>query len=202
MTALRVLGVFVVLVVAASVGLYVYDHHDATPSPSTTSTTTSSTSTSTTTTTSTTVATAACTGGDFTGSLGSGGGAAGTVFVTATLTNSSGAACTIDGWPTVTLLSGSTSLKAHLIDSSSEFSAIGGVPSTPQPLTIASGGTAQFAFAFSSVPAGAQTSCPSATTVLLTIGSSTSSSSLDLTDAGEIAPCGLPPSVWVSPLYS
>lgn len=205
--SLRVLGAFLVVVVAAGVGLFAYDHVGSTTPPASTTTTSTSTSTTTTvppsTTTSTTIATtAACTGADLTGTIGAGQGAAGTVYATATLTNDSSAPCTIDGWPTLALLAGSKSLDATTNDSSSAFASLGGVPTSPSSATIAPGGQVLFALAFTDVPTGSQSSCPNATTVLFTIAPSTASASLGLSDSDEISPCGQPPTVSVSPLYS
>jgi Protein of unknown function (DUF4232) len=143
------------------------------PSPSATSTTTttaahqsSSTSTTTTTTTaaatssSTTSSTAAVASCSIKGASAQGQGAAGTITGTIVLTNTGSTPCTVNGYPTLALYSGSqapltvTMVNGLTVDVSAQANA------GPTTVTIAAGGTAQFAYQYSDVPAGAQTSCP------------------------------------------
>ena len=180
------------------------------PSPSATSTTTttahhpSSTSTTTTTTTaaasssSTTSSTAAVASCSIKGTSGQGQGAAGTITGTVVLTNTGSTTCTVNGYPTLALYSGSqapltvTMVNGLTVDVSAQANA------GPTTVTIAAGGTAQFAYQYSDVPTGAQTSCPQSEAASATLPNGGGSSpTFPLT----MSPCNNG-TVNVSPVYA
>ena len=171
-------------------------------STSTTHSSTSSTTSSTTTTstsassTSSTVASAACTHVSGVGNLGQG--AAGTITGTVTVTNTGAATCTVNGYPTLALYSGSgapltvTMVNGLSVDVSPQADA------APTTVTIAAGGKAQFAYQFSDVPVGNETSCPTSETASATLpGSSTPTPQFAL----AVDPCGNG-TIRVSPIYA
>jgi hypothetical protein len=148
-------------------------HHTTTTTTSrrpvqSSSTTTSSTSTtsssstsksSTTTSTSAPVVTTAC--NRITASAGQMMGAAGTITGVVTLTNIGVATCVTNGYPVMALFSGSGApLVVTVVDGLTvHLSAAANGP--PAAVSLRPSGTAQFAFQYSDVPAGSETSCPS-----------------------------------------
>ncbi len=163
---------------------------------SVTSSTTSTLAPPTTTTTSGSATTTACT--KVTASPGSSQGAAGTITGTITVTNAGPVACTANGYPTIALLSGSgapitvTMVNGLSVDVSPQASA------GPSAVSIAPSSTAQFAYQFSDVPVGNETSCPESEAATVTMpGASTASATFSF----QIAPCGNG-TVRVSPVYS
>jgi hypothetical protein len=154
------------------------------------------TSSSAVTTTTTAAATAAC--DHITAAPGQGQGAAGTITGTVTVTNAGSSSCTVDGYPTLALLSGSGApLPVTMVDGLS-------VTVTPQAgaaassVTLAPSGTAQFAYQFSDVPVGSETSCPTSEMATTTMPGATAASppfalAIDPCDNGTIR---------VSPVYS
>ncbi len=184
------------------VGVIIAKHEiDRTP---TTTTSTSTTSTSTSSTTSTTIAAlTACSGSTFTGVMQPGQGAAGTIYATVVLTNTSATPCRVNGWPTLTLFNGAGAVMGStIIRSSSAFSTLSGVPTAPSNVTVPAQGTVQFALAYSDVPVGNQTVCPTVVTFTVNLPLNLTSSQAVSVDGGSsFAPCGHS-QVWVSPLYS
>lgn len=166
--------------------------HKATSTTSAPSTTTSTTSPA----TSTTAASAGC--NHITASPGQGQGAAGTITGTVTVTNTGASSCTADGYPTIALLSGSGApLTVTMVDGLSvSLSPAANAP--PSSVTVAPSSTAQFAYQFSDVPVGAETSCPSSEAATVTMpGATTPSPSFAL----AIAPCSNG-TIRVSPVYA
>jgi len=167
------------------------------PSTSSTSSTSSTTSTTSATTTSSTGAAAvACS--HITASAGQGQGAAGTITGVITVTNTGPSGCMVNGYPTMVLYSGSgaplTSTVVHGLTVSLSPPANAG----PSAVTIAPSSTAQFAYQFSDVPVGAQTSCPSSESASVAMPGATSGSPVF---ALAIAPCNNG-TIRVSPVYA
>jgi Protein of unknown function (DUF4232) len=175
----------------------------STPKRATTTTraATSTTSSSTTSTSSPTTATgaavpAAC--NQVTASPGQGQGAAGTITGLVTVTNAGTSACTVNGYPTVALFSGSGApLTVTMVDGLSvTVSTAANAP--PSSFSVAPSATAQFAYQFSDVPVGSETSCPTSESASITMpGATTASPNFQL----AIGPCGNG-TVRVSPVYA
>jgi hypothetical protein len=167
-------------------------HNATTSSTSSTTSTTSAPSSS----TSTTAASAVC--AHVSAAPGQGQGAAGTITGTVTVTNTGSSPCTAMGYPTLALASGSgapltvTMVNGLSVDISEAANA------APTTVTLAPSGTAQFAYQFSDVPVGSETSCPTSESASVTMpGSTTSSPSFQL----AIGPCGNG-TIKVSPVYA
>jgi hypothetical protein len=177
------------------------------PSPSASSTTTTraahppSTSTTTTTaagTSSTTSSTAAVTSCSIKGVAGQGQGAAGTITGTIVLTNAGSGPCTFNGYPTLALYSGSQAPLTVTMVNGLTVSVSAQANAGPATVTIAPGATAQFAYQYSDVPTGAQTSCPESEDASATLPNGGGSSpTFPLT----MSPCNNG-TVYVSPVYA
>jgi hypothetical protein len=160
-------------------------------------TTTSSSTTSTTAAPATTTTAAAPACNHITAAAGQSQGAAGTITGVVTVTNTGTTTCTVDGYPTVALYSGSGApLTVTMVNGLSvNLSPAANAP--PASVAIAPSSTAQFAYQFSDVPVGSQTSCPSSEQASVTMpGATTSSPGFAL----AIGPCGNG-TIRVSPLY-
>lgn len=160
--------------------------------PSSTTTTTAAAAT----TTSTPPASTGC--AHITGSPGQGQGAAGTITGVVTVTNTGTTPCTANGYPLIALYSGSGApLPVTMVNGLSvTISSAANAP--PSTVTLAAGSTAQFAYQFSDVPVGAETSCPTSESASVTMpGSTTASPTLQL----AIAPCNNG-AIRVSPIYA
>ena len=193
------------LVAGAAVVLAACSSNSSTPKKVTTttraarSTTTSSSTTTTTgasTTTSTAVASTACT--HVTASPGQGQGAAGTITGVITVTNTGTASCTANGYPTMALFSGSGApLTVTMVNGLSvTISSAANAP--PSTVTVAPSSSAQFAYQYSDVPVGSETSCPTSESASVTMpGSTTASSTFQL----AIGPCNSG-TIRVSPVYA
>ncbi len=176
-----------------------------TPKQSTTSTTRRSVTTSTTTTTTAAVSTTSTSSSatstscsDITASAGQGQGAAGTITGVITVTNAATTACMANGYPTVALFSGSgapitvTMVNGLSVNVSSQANA------GPSTVSIAPSSTAQFAYQYSDVPVGNETSCPQSESASVTMpGAPSGSPKFTL----SIGPCGNG-TIRVSPIYS
>lgn len=127
-------------------------HHAATTSSSTTSTSTAPT------TSSTAVAAPACS--HISAAAGQSQGAAGTITGVVTVTNTGTTACTVDGYPTVALYSGSGAPLTVTMVNGLTVSVTPQASAPPSSVTIAPSSTAQFAYQISDVPSGNETSCP------------------------------------------
>lgn len=174
------------------------------PSTSTTTTTHRTTSTTASTTTSTTAATTTSTTGAassvctrVTASAGGSQGAAGTITGVVTVTNGGSTACTVNGYPTLALFSGSgapltvTMVNGLTVSISPEANA------GPTSVSIAPAATAEFAYQYSDVPVGAETSCPTSEQATVTMPGATTPSP---TFALSADPCANG-TIHVSPLY-
>ncbi|MFI5035229.1 MAG: DUF4232 domain-containing protein [Acidimicrobiales bacterium] len=193
--ALKTLGVFF-----AFAAIFAFSRHSF--STSTTTTTSTTLAAPTTTTTSATSATT-CQGSDFHGAFNQGQGAAGTIYASVTLTKTAPGSCTIKGWPILTLQDRlGALLRSSTVDLPSASNPIQFLDSRanhpPGLVRLTSGSTTTFSLAYSDVPTGNETSCPSAQTVsvALTRGGAT----VAVTPQYPPAPCdhGL---IWVSPFY-
>ncbi len=167
-------------------------HHRTTTTTSTSPSTTTSTSKSTT----TTAGSTAC--DHVTASAAPGQGAAGTITGTVTVTNTGPTPCTANGYPKLALFSGSGAplTVTNVNGLSVTLSPAANAP--PSPVAVAPSTTAQFAYQFSDVPVGGQTSCPaSETATVIMPGATTASPTFVL----AINPCNNG-TVKVSPLYA
>lgn len=165
--------------------------HEATTTSSSTTTSTSTAST-----TSSTAASRAC--NHIAAAPGQSQGAAGTITGVVTVTNTGSTTCTVDGYPTMGLYSGSGApLTVTMVNGLTVYvSARASVP--PSTVTIAPSATAQFAYQFSDVPVGAETSCPTSEKATTTMPGASASSgyfalAIDPCDNGTIR---------VSPVYT
>jgi len=124
----------------------------------------SSTSIASTTTSSAAVGTA-CAARDLMISLVGSQGAAGTNELTFALRNSSTSPCPMDGYPSAQLLDSSgTELPTHVVSGGSlQFTNF-----TPAPVQLAPGANAYFNLAYSDVPSGTETTCPTAAQIEIT----------------------------------
>ncbi len=164
-------------------------HRHATTSTSTTSTTSVST------TSSTGVASPACS--HISAAAGQSQGAAGTITGVVTVTNTGTTPCTVDGYPTVGLYSGSGAPLTVTMVNGLSVSVTPQAGAPPSSVTIAPSSTAQFAYQFSDVPTGSETSCPMSEQATVTMpGASASSPYFAL----AIAPCNNG-TIKVSPVY-
>jgi hypothetical protein len=166
----------------------------------TTSTTSTTMSTSTTTapSTTTTAAAASTACNQTKATPGQGQGAAGTITGSIVVTNAGTSPCTVDGYPTVALFSGSGApLTVTMVNGLSvTVSTMANAP--PSSFSVAPSSTAQFAYQYSDVPVGSETSCPTSESASVTMpGATTASPSFQL----AIGPCGNG-TIKVSPVYA
>jgi Protein of unknown function (DUF4232) len=171
--------------------------HVTTTTRAATSTTASSTTTTTgaSTTTSSAAASSACS--RITASPGQGQGAAGTITGLVTVTNTGTAPCTVNGYPTMALFSGSGAPLTVTMVNGLSVSISSAANAPPTSFSVAPSATAQFAYQFSDVPVGSQTSCATSESASVTMpGSSTASPTFQL----AIGPCGNG-TIKVSPVY-
>jgi hypothetical protein len=164
-----------------------------------TSTTSAPTTTSTTAasgTTSTAATSTACS--HITASPGQGQGAAGTITGLVTITNAGATACTVNGYPTMALFSGSGAPLTVTIVNGLTVTVSSAANAPPSSVSVAPNSSAQFAYQYSDVPVGSETSCPTSESASVTMpGSTTSSPSFQL----AIGPCGNG-TIKVSPVYA
>lgn len=161
---------------------------------STTSTTTTTTTAPTT--TSTAATSTACS--HITASPGQGQGAAGTITGVITVTNAGTTSCTVNGYPTMALFSGSGAPLTVTMVNGLTVTVSSAASAPPSSFSVAPSSTAQFAYQFSDVPVGSETSCPTSESASVTMpGSTTASSSFQL----AIGPCG-GGTIRVSPVYA
>lgn len=147
------------------------------PSSTTTSTTAPPTTTS-------TVASTACT--HVTATAGQSQGAAGTITGVVTVTNTGPGSCTTDGYPTMALFSGSGAPLTVTVVNGLSVTLSPAANAAPSSVTLAPSSTGQFAYQFSDVPVGAETSCPTSETASVTMPGATVASP---TFALAIDPC-------------
>jgi hypothetical protein len=163
-----------------------------------TSTTASSTTTTTAaaTTTSTSATSTAC--NHVAAAPGQGQAAAGTVTGLVTVTNTGSAPCTVNGYPTMALFSGSGAPLTVTIVNGLSVTVSSAANAPPTSFSVAPSATAQLAYQFSDVPVGSQTSCPTSESATVTMpGATTASPSFQL----AIGPCGNG-TIKVSPVYA
>ncbi len=136
-----------------------------TTSGGTTSTGSSSSAPVSSTTSSSVPAGMACAAGHLTMSVVGSQGAAGTFELTFALRNSSTSACPMDGYPSAQLLDASgTELPTHVVSGGNyQFTNF-----SPAPVQLAPGATAYFNLAYSDVPTGGETTCPTAAQIEVT----------------------------------
>jgi hypothetical protein len=129
---------------------------------------------------------------------GQGEGAAGTITGVITVTNAGTSPCTVDGYPTMALFSGSGApLSVTLVNGLSvSISTPANAP--PSSFSVAPSSPAQFAYQFSDVPVGSETSCPTSEAASVTMpGATVASPKFQL----AIGPCGNG-TIRVSPVYA
>lgn len=161
-----------------------------TSAPTTTSTTAASATTSTATTST------ACS--HITASPGQGQGAAGTITGLITITNAGTTTCTVNGYPTMALFSGSGAPLTVTMVNGLTVTVSSAANAQPSSVSVAPSSMAQFAYQFSDVPVGSETSCPTSESASVTMpGSTTSSPAFQL----AIGPCGNG-TIKVSPVYA
>jgi Protein of unknown function (DUF4232) len=162
----------------------------STTAPTTTSTTAASA------TTSTAATSTACS--RITAAPGQGQGAAGTITGLITVTNAGSTACTVNGYPTMALFSGSGAPLTVTIVNGLTVTVSSAANAPPSSVSVAPSSRAQFAYQYSDVPVGSETSCPTSESASVTMpGSTTSSPSFQL----AIGPCGNG-TIKVSPVYA
>jgi hypothetical protein len=114
-----------------------------------------------------------------------------------TVTNTGPTACTVNGYPTMGLYSGSGAPLTVTMVNGLTVSVTPQASAPPSSVTIAPSSTAQFAYQISDVPVGGQTSCPTSEQATTTMpGASASSAYFPL----SIAPCNNG-TIRVSPVY-
>jgi hypothetical protein len=167
---------------------------------STTSTTathhTTSSTTANSTTSSTTATETTCQSSGLSFSIGQGNGAAGTIEEPVIMTNTSGSACTLSGYPGMQLYDAAGAIPTNVVRGGVTFgtAAANGPVAT---VTLAPNGTAQFTLHYSDVPVDNESSCPTSTTAHITPPNDLASATVPL----AIAPCGMG-TVHVSPVYA
>jgi hypothetical protein len=162
----------------------------------TTQTSTAVTPTTASATTTTTAGIAAC--AQVTATVGQTQGAAGTIVGTITLAPVGSATCTMEGYPVLARFSSSGSSVPITMMDGLTVNLSGPPTQPPSPVTLRAGQQAEFTFAYSDVPTGAETQCASSSTVTVTPpGASTASARVPLT----MEPCNNA-TVEVSPVYA
>lgn len=194
------------LAVAAGAGLlFAACSSNPTPSHRSTTTTTHLSTTSTTgaTTTSTTGGATTTIAGavpcsHISASPGQSSGAAGTITGVITVTNTGPSPCRVNGYPTMALYSGSGAPLTVTMANGLTVSLTPPANAPPSTVTVATSSTAQFAYQFSDVPVGNETSCPTSESASVTMpGATTGSASFAL----AIDPCNNG-TIHVSPVYA
>jgi Protein of unknown function (DUF4232) len=163
-----------------------------------TSTTSASTTTSTTGATTTSAAPASTSCSHITAASGQGQGAAGTITGSITVTNTGTTPCTVNGYATMALFSGSGAPITVTMVNGLTVSVSSAANAPPSSVSVAPSHTAQFAYQYSDVPSGSETSCPTSESATVTMpGSTTASPQFQL----AIGPCSNG-TIKVSPLYA
>ena len=169
------------------------------PAPTTTTTTKPAPTTTTTTsapTTTTTAGTTRCTVSQLQVAVGGSNGAAGTIYMNATFTNTSPTTCNMQGYPGMQLLNAQgQNLPTNVVRGGLNFS---DAPANQPPalVTLAPQQAAQFDWAYSDVPVGNQQSCPMSSSALVTAPNDTHSATISL----QIPSCGAG-TIHVSPVF-
>ncbi|NNN02144.1 MAG: DUF4232 domain-containing protein [Acidimicrobiaceae bacterium] len=194
-------GLKAVAIFIAFAAIYTLSRHAIS---STTTTTTSSTTSSTTTSLATTTTTSktTCLGSDFSGAFNQGQGAAGTIYASITLTKNSGAPCTVDGWPQLTLqdkTGGVLALNEVRLPGTSQGIQFSQTQANQPPtlLHLQQGSSTTFALGYNDVQVG-NTSCVNAVTI--SVQFQAGASAVAVTPSYPIQPCDNG-RVWVSPFF-
>ena len=125
-------------------------------------------------------------------------GAAGTITGVIDVTNSGTSACTVDGYPTIALFSGSGAPLTVTMTNGLSVTVSAAANAAPSSVSVAPSASVQFVYQYSDVPVGSETSCPTSESADVTMpGASTASATFQL----AIAPCGNG-SIRVSPVYA
>jgi len=116
-----------------------------------------------------------------------------------TVTNAGASPCVANGYPTVALFSGSGApLTVTMVNGLSVTLSPAAADAAPTPVTLAPASVAQFAYQYSDVPVGSETSCPASEMARVTMpGATTPSPDFAL----AIGPCDNG-TVRVSPVYT
>jgi hypothetical protein len=115
-----------------------------------------------------------------------------------TVTNAGTSPCRVDGYPTMALFSGSGAPLTVTIMNGLSVTVSSAANASPSSFSVAPSSSAQFAYQFSDVPVGSETSCPTSETATVTMpGATTASPIFQL----AIAPCGNG-TIKVSPVYA
>jgi hypothetical protein len=172
--------------------------HGKSPSPGTTTTTAPSPTTTTTQPASTAGAgLATCQPGQLHIVTGQSTGAAGTIAMTVSLTNTSSATCGLDGYPGMQLLDAQGGdITTTVVRGQAHFP-WAGANQTPSLVALAPGGSATFALEYEDVPVGNETVCPTSARAEVTPPNDYTSAAVTL----AIAPCDNG-TVHVSPVYA
>jgi Protein of unknown function (DUF4232) len=166
------------------------------PAASTTSAPSSTTTSTTAPPTTTTGASTVC--AHVTATTGQSQGAAGTITGVVTVTNTGPASCTAEGYPTIALFSGSGAPLTVTMVNGLSVTLSPAANAAPTAVTVGPSSTAQFAYQFSDVPVGSETSCPTSESASVTMPGATTGSP---TFALAIDPCDNG-TVRVSPVYA
>jgi Protein of unknown function (DUF4232) len=160
-------AVVLVLGGLGAVGLAACSSHPSTSSTTSSGATasTGSTSTSAAATTTSGPGGSLCAARDLVTTLSGSEGAAGTFELTFALRNTSTAPCPMEGYPGAQLVDASgTELPTHVVSGGNlAFTSF-----APSPVTLAAGATAYFNLAYSDVPTGTETTCPTAAQIEVT----------------------------------
>jgi hypothetical protein len=191
-------------VACAGVGLAACSSTPSKPKDVTTTTRAATSTTSASTTSTTTVSTTSSTAATSTAcshvsaSPGQGQGAAGTITGVITVSNTGSTACTVNGYPTMALFSGSGAALTVTMVNGLTVSVSSAANAPPSSVSVAPAATAQFAYQYSDVPVGSETSCPTSESATVTMpGSTTPSAMFQL----AIGPCGNG-TIKVSPVFA
>jgi hypothetical protein len=199
-------GLISVAIFAAFVVILTLSRHVIDPTSSTTTTgvptTTTSVAPATTTTTTAVVSATTCSASDFTGVFNQGEGAAGTIYASVTLTKHTGAACSLKGWPILTLQDKTGAVLP--LSQVNESGGSGGIQFTtakangpPAPLTLTTGSSTNFSLAYSDVST-ANTACDNAVTISVQFVAG--GPTVPVTPAYPVQPCDNG-KIWLSPFY-
>lgn len=127
-----------------------------------------------------------------------GNGAAGTIYQTVSLTNTSSATCTLDGYPGMQLLDAQgSSIPTNVVRGGSPSFPTAAANQPPATVTLAPQQAAVFSLDYEDVPVGDETSCPTSTKAQITPPNDTASAVVTL----QITACG-GGTVHVSPVYA
>ena len=185
-------GRWALALVACAGGVLASCSSNGTPHATTTtthhraSTTTSSSTTSTSASTTTTTSAASFQCNHISATAGQSSGAAGTITGVITVTNTGGTTCTVDGYPKLALFSGSGAPLTVTMVNGVTVNITPQSGAQPIAFPLAPSKSAQFAYQYSDVPTGNETSCPSSEEATVTMPAATTASP---TFAFTASPC-------------